>query len=29
MNAHRQEVLQVERRADHFNFSDHSAMLEC
>jgi len=29
MKAHGQEVSQVEKRADHFNFTDHSPMLEC
>jgi len=29
MNAHGQEVPQVEKRADHFNFTDHSPVLEC
>jgi len=29
MIAHGQEVPQVEKRAGHFNFTDHSPMLEC
>jgi len=29
MNAHGQEVTQVEKRADHFNFTDHSPVLKC
>jgi len=29
MNAHGQELSQVEKRADHFNFRHHSSVLEC
>ena len=29
MNAHGQEVPQVKKRAEHFNFTDHSPVLEC
>jgi len=29
MNAHGRGVPQVEKRADHSNFTDHSPLLEC
>jgi len=29
MNAYGQDVPQVEKRADHYNFTDHSPVLEC
>ena len=29
MNAHGRDVPQVEERADHFNLTDHSPVLEC